>query len=257
MQSYYFRFDYLGVKMLTQNEIKYIRSLHSAHNAKKEGRFIAEGERMVNELLQAGMTPERLYVSAFIKLATKSHPNISTVSNEEMKRISALDNPSDVLAIFPRIYHAIQPLDSGTSLYLENIQDPGNLGTIIRTAAWFGIKQVLCSEDTVSIYNNKVLQATMGGIAYVPVAYINYDEVLLRAPRELQIVATSLNGSPLASVIFHKPTLLLFGNEGKGLSQHLLRKANLHVTIPKGEGGHGESLNVSSAVAILCAATVG
>lgn len=240
--------------MLTQAEIKYVRSLHSAHVAKKAGKFVAEGERMVQELLQAGFRPERLYACSKEQNQWEEYASVSYISRSEMSRISSLDSPPAILALFPRTSTTMLPLNAGCSIFLENIQDPGNLGTIIRTAAWFGIKQVLCSEDTVSLYNNKVLQATMGAVGYIPVVYTNFEEAIKNAPEQLQIVATCLEGTPLTSEALHAPSLLLFGNEGKGLSERLLRTSNMHITIPKGSGGQGESLNVASAVAIVCAA---
>lgn len=239
--------------MLTQAEIKYVRSLHSGHFAKKENKFVAEGSRMIQELLRAGFLPERLYMCAEVQNEYEILQNAVQISRQEMGRITNLETAPTVLAVFPRVYATMLPLDTGCSLFLESIQDPGNLGTIIRTAAWFGVKQILCSEDTVSLYNNKVLQATMGAVGYIPVVYTNYDEVCSHAPAQLQVVATCLDGIPIVSAQFRMPTLLLFGNEGKGLSQHLLAEANMRITIPKGEGGQGESLNVASAVAILCA----
>lgn len=240
--------------MLTQAEIKYIRSLHSGHVAKKEGKFVAEGLRMVQELLQAGFLPERLYTCSEAQNEHEILQNAVQIGRQEMGRITNLEAAPTVLAVFPRLYTTMLPLDTGCSIFLESVQDPGNLGTIIRTAAWFGIKQILCSEDTVSLYNSKVLQATMGAVGYIPVVYTSYDELRSHAPDHLQVVATCLDGVPLTSAQFRMPTLLLFGNEGKGLSQRLLTEANLRATIPKGRGGQGESLNVASAVAILCAA---
>ena len=233
--------------MLTQAEIKYIRSLHSGHVAKKEGKFVAEGLRMVQELLRAGFLPERLYTCSEAQNEHEILQNAVQIGRQEMERITNLETAPTVLAVFPRLYTTMLPLDTGCSIFLESVQDPGNLGTIIRTAAWFGIKQILCSEDTVSLYNSKVLQATMGAVGYIPVVYTSYDELRSHAPDHL-------DGVPLTSAQFRMPTLLLFGNEGKGLSQRLLAEANLRATIPKGRGGQGESLNVASAVAILCAA---
>lgn len=239
--------------MLTQTEIKYVRSLHSAHVAKKEGKFVAEGERMVHELLNGGFMPEILYTCNQMENNCAPAQKFSYITRNEMSRISSLESPPSLLAIFPRIHSKLLPLDSGCSLYLENVQDPGNLGTIIRTAAWFGIKQVICSEDTVNLYNHKVLQATMGAVGLIPVVYTSFESTIESAPKQLQIVATCLTGTALTTNAIATPSLLLFGNEGKGLSEQLLQRANLHITIPKGKGGQGESLNVASAVAIVCA----
>ena len=238
--------------MLSSSEIKHLRSLHSPHVAKKEGVFVAEGSRMVAELLEAGVPTEKLYV-----VGTEYYTNrrdVTYITKGEMKRISQWESPSMVLGVFHRSESTLQPLGQGRSLYLENVQDPGNLGTIIRTAAWFGFLQVICSEDSVNLYNQKVLQATMGALSYISVVYCPFEQ--LEIPQEVSLVATCLNGEPLHSTSLPPTALYLFGNEGRGLSQELLSRASMHITIPKGKGGAGESLNIASAVAIVCAASV-
>ena len=240
--------------MISQATLKSIRSLHSSHVAKKAGRFVAEGRRLVEELLRSGLRPIVLYCLAGEDVRFAAYTPV-LVTQEEMGRMSHLDSPASVLGVFPRIEGTVLPMDSGYHLYLENLQDPGNLGTIVRTAAWFGFRQVICSPDSVSIFNSKALQASMGGLGYISIAYRHFDEIRPFLTSKTTIVGTQLEGQPLQQVTLRAPSLFLFGNEGHGLSQELLSEAQLQVTIPKGVGGQGDSLNVASAVAILCAAT--
>ena len=239
--------------MLSQATIKSVRALHSSHIAKKTQRFVVEGRRLVDELLRSGLRPIALYCLAEEMGSFAAHCPVG-VSNDEMARMSHLDSPPTVLGIFPRSEGQLLPLDTGYHLYLENIQDPGNLGTIVRTAAWFGFKQVICSEDSVSIFNSKALQASMGGIGYTSIVYSSFEKIYPVLTPDTAIVATSLEGEPLRRVSFRPPTLFLFGNEGHGLSPQLLEKAKVQITIPRGDGGQGDSLNVATAVGIVCAA---
>lgn len=239
--------------MLSQATIKSIRALHSSHIAKKAQRFVVEGPRLVDELLRSGLRPIALYCLAEEEARFADHLPIC-VSREEMARMSHLDSPSAILGIFPRTTGKPLPLDTGYHLYLENIQDPGNLGTIVRTAAWFGFRQVICSEDSVSIFNSKALQASMGGIGHTNIVYSSFEAISPLLSPDTAIVATCLGGKPLAEVSFRPPTLFLFGNEGHGLSPQLLAQAQVQITIPRGEGGQGDSLNVATAVGIVCAA---
>ena len=242
--------------MLTQATLKYVRSLHSAHIAKREGKFLAEGVRMVSELLDAGFLPELLFVCKDTEQVRKLPISPTIVTQQEMARLSERESHTPILAVFPRRYLCLQAPRRGYTLFLESIQNPGNLGTIIRTAAWFGFEQIVCSPDSVSIYNTKVLQATMGTVAHIPVVYASFQELTALLPVNINIVATDLNGVALREIKVSPPTLFLFGNEGHGLSNALKKQAHQLLTIPRGRDGHGESLNIAAAVAIVASLTL-
>jgi len=185
------------------------------------------------------------------------HP--STVKEDELFRITALTTPSPVLAIVSIPEKLIEPgsIAGNLILALDEIRDPGNLGTIIRIADWFGISAVICSETTVDLYNPKVVQATMGSIARVPVHYTNLVGFLSGLPESMNIYGSFLEGANIYTMELHQSGVIIIGNESKGISESVAKYVTHRIHIPsfstgKGSAAHAESLNASVATAILC-----
>jgi TrmH family RNA methyltransferase len=183
---------------------------------------------------------------------------VSRVTDEELRRISFLQTPQQVLALFPipsapatsSIFHHTSSL----TLALDSVQDPGNLGTIIRIADWFGIEQIICSEDTVDAWNPKVVQATMGSIARVNIIYNNLLEFLDTLPADYPVYGTLLDGDNIYTQPLTPHGLIVMGNEGNGISPEIRQKVNRRLFIPSYRTDDtDESLNVAIATAVTCA----
>ncbi len=178
--------------MLSKNQIKLIKSLETKKYRKREGLFVAEGPKVVGDLLRAGYQPHSIFATASYvpqwssgQSGQNGHLSFSTITDDELQRISFLQHPQEVLAVFhiptsPLTSH-LSPLTSHLSLALDGVQDPGNLGTIIRIADWFGITNIYCSPDTADVYNPKVVQATMGSLAHVTITYCDLVALLSEA----------------------------------------------------------------------------
>jgi len=234
--------------MLSKNEIKDIQSLSHKKGRNARQLFIAEGPKIVSELF--ALIPERIekiyatpeWLQANANAAAKS----VAVTSAELERISGLKTPNEVLAILSYFPNVV-PATTGFTLYLDAIQDPGNLGTIIRTADWFGVKQVVCSPLCADVYNPKVIQSTMASIARVTVYYDEKDTWLSKQDRA--IYAAVLGSRSMNEVKLQPDAVLMIGNESKGLSEEALRYATERISIP-GRGG-AESLNAAVATGIL------
>lgn len=179
------------------------------------------------------------------------------ISKNEIKKVSALSTPSDVLAIFELPETRFQQsIDSeNLCIALDNISDPGNLGTIIRTADWFGINNIFCSSDTVDAFNPKVVQATMGSLARVKIAYVNLEELLKSRSDGIPVFGALLDGQPLNEIGPQKKGIILIGSEAHGISKELLPTVDNKITIPllnSSNSSRPESLNASVATAIIC-----
>ena len=240
------------METISIQKIKWIKSLHLKKNREKENLFLVEGEKIVNELIQNFPQLIRLIVckNSFIEkseeLKTISLDRIFQANTEEMERISTLNTASTVLAVVEKFQ--TKAIDASKSLLLlDGIQDPGNLGTIIRTADWFGIDQILCSPATVDLYNSKTLQATMGSFLRVNVHYDDLKPFLLE--NQDKVYAALMDGIPYQQVPKDKVKMILLGNEGKGISPELLHLLKNPLTIPG--KGQAESLNVGIACGIL------
>lgn len=242
--------------MLSRNQIKFIQSLRLAKFRKANGLFIAEGQKIVEELLASGFETVFVYgLEAWLKdnekLLKKDGMLAAVVSPKELERISSLATPNQVLAVC-RIpaSEAAPPAFTGRLLALDGIRDPGNMGTIIRTADWFGVHEILCSEDCVEIYNPKVVQATMGSIARVRLYYADLPSVL--SSSGMDIYASVTDG---VSVWDLQPGdgIYVIGNESAGIRTEVLGHAGHRITIPRVSGG-AESLNAAVATGIILAA---
>lgn len=260
--------------MISKNKIKYIRSLELKKNRNKEGKFVAEGFKVVDDLL--ALQPADLIVATQEWLHGKhfaAQTEVIEVTEEELKKVSFLQHPQQVLAVF-RQDTGCNKQDSNNSqeeaeeknfgfskintqelsLALDGVQDPGNLGTIIRIADWFGITHIYCSQDTADVYNPKVVQATMGSIARVKVEYGNLLALVESLPADVPVYGTLLDGDNIYQQQLENRGLIVMGNEGKGISPALAKKVNRRLLIPNfpEERATADSLNVAIATAITC-----
>ncbi|MBK0383008.1 RNA methyltransferase [Pedobacter sp. SD-b] len=240
--------------MLSKSQLSLVKSLHQKKYRKENHLFFVEGVKAVTEFLNSGFSLHSIYtVSELVsKLPNLSHKQkVFEVSINELEKISALQSPQGVLAVFEIPKEKGFDMDKVDDLVivLDGVQDPGNMGTIIRTADWFGFKKMVCSKDTVEIYNPKVVQASMGSLARVTVSYLDLDTLF--ANNALPVYGTLLNGDNIFGYNFSEKGFLVFGNEGKGISEEIKGFINKAVTIPGGT--NTESLNVSISAAICCA----
>ena len=242
--------------MISKNKIKYIRSLELKKNRNKEGKFVAEGFKVVDDLL--ALQPADLIVATQEWLHGKhlaAQTEVIEVTEEELKKVSFLQHPQQVLAVFRQATSGDYSINtSELSLALDGVQDPGNLGTIIRIADWFGITHIYCSQDTADVYNPKVVQATMGSIARVKVEYGNLLALVESLPADVPVYGTLLDGDNIYQQTLENRGLIVMGNEGKGISPALAKKVNHRLLIPNFPEGRAtaDSLNVAIATAITC-----
>ena len=242
--------------MISKNKIKYIRSLELKKNRNKEGKFVAEGFKVVDDLL--ALQPADLIVATQEWLHGKhlaDQTEVIEVTEEELKKVSFLQHPQQVLAVFRQDTSGDYSINTQElSLALDGVQDPGNLGTIIRSADWFGITHIYCSQDTADVYNPKVVQATMGSIARVKVEYGNLLALVESLPADVPVYGTLLDGDNIYQQQLENRGLIVMGNEGKGISPALAKKVNRRLLIPNFPEGRAtaDSLNVAIATAITC-----
>ena len=231
--------------MLSQAKIRFVNQLLRKKIRHEEGCFIVEGNKGVREGLEEGLTVKELYVTDQSSLA---FPDAQVITEKEMKKISQLTTPSDTLAVFnfPEINDW---QDSDWVLALDEIQDPGNLGTIIRTADWFGFKHILCGQGTVDPFHPKVVQATMGSYARVQCHLIDLEACLQQQNRT--VVGADLAGVPLKNYDVPSKGVLIIGNEGRGLSSSVEKLLDAKVTIERGVGSKAESLNAAISTAVI------
>lgn len=240
--------------MLSKSQISLIKSLHQKKYRKENQLFIVEGYKAVSEFLNSEFNIHSIYytseISSKLETISKNH-NIYEVSINELEKISTLKSPQGILALIkiPENKPMIESQIENHIIVLDGIQDPGNLGTIIRTADWFGFKKIVCSEDCVDVYNPKVIQATMGSLSRVSLSYQDIEKLLRMS--ELPKYGTLLNGENIFNQSWDTKGYLILGNEGKGISPQIIDLITNKVTIPGGK--NTESLNVAIAAAICCA----
>ena len=243
---------------LSKNRIKYIHSLELKKNRDAAGVFLAEGPKVVSELL--GHFPCQLLAatSGWQPPCTGMQAEESIeVTTEELTRASLLRTPQQVLAIFRKM----KDIDNKTEIFrslclaLDGVQDPGNLGTIIRLADWFGIRHIFCSPDTADVYSPKAVQATMGSLARVHVHVADLPSLIRDLPEGTPIYGTFLDGENMYEKTLSNNGLLIMGNEGRGIRDEVRELVNQRLFIPAypEERGASESLNVGVATAIVCA----
>jgi len=238
--------------MIVKSQVKYIQSLGQKKYRDEDAVFVAEGPKLVKELLNAdNIIPVNIFgLDEWIKTndAILDKGQVVEVSESELDRISLFTSPNQVLGIFRKPSFSDLKLEGKISLVLDNIQDPGNLGTIVRTADWFGIEYIICSEDSADVFNPKVVQATMGSIARVQVIYRSLPE-LLRDHSHIEQYATALEGTDVTLMKPIREGLIIIGNESRGISEEVLRTTTQKITIAK--KGKAESLNAAVAAGIV------
>jgi len=241
--------------MITKLQVKYIQSLGQKKFRDEEAVFIAEGPKIINELLgDAASKPEAIYatrewIEEDMPAVKATDPyNVIEIEQSDLERASFLQAPNRVLGLFKKPVYANLDFTHTVSLMLDGIQDPGNLGTIIRIADWFGITNIACSKDCADAFAPKVVQATMGSIARVKLIYTDLVELVNQMP-SIPLYAATLNGDSIRNRQPVREGILVIGNESKGVSTALLTYCQHRITIPR--IGSAESLNAAVATGII------
>ncbi len=233
--------------MLVKSQLKLIRSLQQKKYRNQHGLFFVEGKKTVEELLVSNLEPYKIYCSD-AEAFEVSEGIVERVTSAELKQMSCLKNPPGVLGVFS--FKKKSEIDfSDWMLALDDVRDPGNLGTIIRLCDWFGITTIICSKNTVDCYNPKVLQATMGSIARVNIHYTDLSNFLQDAT--IPIYGAFMNGASVYKANLPEKGILVMGNEGKGISKEIGELISQEISIPQFGNKTTESLNVATATAIL------
>lgn len=224
--------------MISNNQIKYVRSLGLKKFRDKYGVFIAEGPKLINDL-------------------KGSFELVDLFEGEDANRLSSLDNPQGLLAIFRQrdeSDNCFHLTESQLCLALDDVQNPGNMGTIIRLADWFGIEHIFCSRGCADVYNSKVVQATMGGLARTHIHYCDLEDLVESLNGKVPVYGTFLNGTNIYDTDLSSTGLIVMGNEGHGISKNIESAVTHRLLIPNYPIGRptGESLNVAIATAIVC-----
>lgn len=240
--------------MLSKSQISFVSSLHQKKYRKEHNLFLVEGSKSIVEFINSGYQIEEIYCldEAIAKLSILSGKiKLKPVDRHELKKLSTLTTPQDALALVNIPVTTIPPVKSfgnKLSLVLDCIQDPGNLGTIIRTADWFGFTELVCSTDTVEAFNPKVVQATMGSLARVKIYYT--DLPVLFEKSGLPVFGAFLGGKSIYETRWPNEGFIVLGNEGNGITEATAKFVTEKITIPK--FGEAESLNVAISAAIFC-----
>ena len=233
---------------LSKNQLKLITSLSQKKYRQKHKLFIAEGVKVVDELLNSSLKVNTIFTTGDYKI-TDSALKIETISESELKKISQLKTPNKVLGIF-EIPETNIIENNDLTVVLDAINDPGNLGTIIRLCDWFGIQNLICSTDTVDCYNSKVVQASMGSLTRVSIVYTDIEQYLNVSPKTNYIA--DMDGEEVYKITLPKNINLIMGNEANGVSEKVRNLVNAKISIPRfGEIQATESLNVATATAVL------
>lgn len=240
--------------MLSKSQISFIKSLHQKKYRKENGIFIIEGIKSIIEFLNSDYQIHSIYYTSKISASlpkVSANINLFEVTDTELQKISTLQTPQHILALVH--LPSKKEVDANTlrntfSLVLDDVQDPGNFGTIIRTADWFGIKTIICSENTVEAYNPKTVQSTMGSLCRVNIIYTSLIPFLKNV--KIPIYGALLNGENIYQTNWGDEGLILLGNEGHGIGKELIEQISVPVTIPR--FGQAESLNVAVSAAIFC-----
>ncbi|MBD1393191.1 TrmH family RNA methyltransferase [Mucilaginibacter glaciei] len=245
--------------MLSKSQISLLTSLQHKKFRREHGLFIVEGHKSIAEFVESHYQIDTIFHTygnspKLLKLSQKI--NFQEISLNDLQKISSLKTPADIIATIkvPQLTVS-EPMNlkNKFSLVLDGIQDPGNMGTIIRTADWFGITNVICSEDSVDAYNPKVVQATMGSLARINISYTDLDDLLSHV--NLPVFGALLNGQNIYTTNFGTEGLIIMGNEGNGIRPSVQQLVTKAVTIPR--IGNAESLNVAIATAIFCSEAAG
>lgn len=235
--------------MISTAQTKLVRSLHNKKFREQEGLFLAEGPKVVNELVKGGFKVHSLYSTEDFIPAFKNQ-SIERVNEKQLEAISALTTPNQVVGVFQIPDHQPDLAEMKKALVLaaDDIRDPGNMGTMVRIADWFGIHYLLCSKSCVDVYNPKTVQSTMGSLARVQVLSVDLAKWL---PDLTPVYAATLDGSNVYKEPLSKTGVLLIGNESRGISPELLGLITRKIAIPGGSSA-ADSLNAAMATAVLC-----
>lgn len=234
--------------MVVKSQLKLVKSLHQKKYRNQHELFFVEGFKLVNELLRSGFTLEFLCATKENIELFSTVSSVYEITEGDLRKISALKNPNGILAVFKMAKKQILTENSWV-LALDAVQDPGNLGTIIRLCDWFGIQNLVCSLDTVDCYNPKVLQATMGSIARVAITYVDLSVFLSKT--KLPVFGAFMKGQSVYTQDFTSAGILIMGNEANGISKELEKLITQKITIPQFGKQTAESLNVAMATGIL------
>ena len=252
---YIFSYNWLKIFfMLKSNEIKFIKSLYLKKNRDEKSLFIVEGEKIVSELINSDFVIDKVYATeAYYDLYSSKikEEMLFKITQKELSRISNLKSPNNVLAIVKKKnieldYDKIQ----GLTLVLDNINDPGNFGTIIRSCNWFNINNIICSNNTVDLYNSKVIQSSMGSLLRVDVFYTNLVDFFEKCSDNFHVYGAVLEGQDSKTVNVKPNSLLIIGNESHGISDALKQFIDTKITIKK-FSDQIDSLNAATATSIM------
>ncbi len=233
---------------LSKNNLKLITSLQRKKYRQKHNLFVAEGIKVVNELLKSSIKAVHVF-SVDESFEVSEEIDFTVISDNELKKISTLKNPNKVLGLF-EIPEKKEAKANEFIVALDEINDPGNLGTIIRLCDWFGVTQLVCSTNTVDCYNQKVVQSTMGSLTRVNISYVNLSEFL--STTELPVYTADMDGDNVYTSSLPQKAVLVMGNEANGISKEISEIVKHKLTIPRfGDIQQTESLNVATATAIL------
>lgn len=234
--------------MVSKNQIKLIISLHQKKHRLANGMFLAEGEKVIKELLDSEFILESLY-STDLSFESVAKESFFNVSEADLKKMSALTTPNNCLAVF-RIPVSKTVDHKDLILVLDDIRDPGNLGTIIRLCDWFGIKELVCSKETVDLYNPKVVQSSMGSLTRVNINYVDLEDFISKSTSP--IFGTFMDGQNIYKATLPTEGLIVMGNEANGISEKIEKLIQNRIAIPRfGNLQKTESLNVATATAII------
>lgn len=251
--------------MLSKNKIKYIHSLELKKRRNEECVFVAEGPKLVADLLGhfdcRYIAATELWMernTAALSSIIKNKCEVDLVTDEELRKASFLDAPQQVLAVFSQ--RSSEDTDfagivsSSLAIALDDVQNPGNLGTIIRLADWFGIEHIFCSKGSADVYNPKTIQATMGSIARVNVHYCDLEGLIKSLHSDTPVYGTFLDGSNIYDEKLEQKGIIVMGNEGRGVSEEIGKLVTSRLYVPNypEDRETGESLNVAIATAIVC-----
>ncbi len=244
--------------MASKSTISFLRSLQQKKFRNEEGLFIVEGPKMVSELLKSDFKVRQLYATSSWMPDQHTSLPLEIVTEAEMERVSGLQTPNKVLAVveMPILEGPVNELSKGLHLLLDQIQDPGNLGTIIRIADWFGVTSIICSPDTADVFNPKVIQASMGSVFNMKIHYSSLADVLLKNVdgNKWPVYATLLSGENIYNSEMDTSCFVILGNESRGVNPVLnaFITQGIHIPRPANKSSNAESLNVAVAAGIVC-----
>jgi TrmH family RNA methyltransferase len=243
--------------MLSKSQLKNINQLQQKKFRKGLNLFIAEGPKVIEEFLHSDIKITEIYglknwINKNIALLTKSNCKYHIIEDTDLARISMLQTPNEVLAVCEQPCFSVKDIKNRSMLflYLDGITDPGNMGTIIRMAEWFGLKQIFLSDTCIDIFNPKVVQSTMGSLARIEAFYLSLSD-LIKITDKTEVWGAELNGENIYTVSLTKKCILVIGSESHGISENSKKLLSKSVSIPAASGAKTESLNAATATAII------